>query len=89
MKKIFEQPQFEVKDYDSFFYELAYAPRQVRFWDFYLDKYSWGIMYNDEIICACCGGILMIEDVLRCCPRDVEPIHVYDYWVDFTDYIRD
>lgn len=35
----------------------------------------------DIIICACCGSTFEIEDV--------EIIKVYDYWVNFSDYIGD
>lgn len=60
------------------------TPTQVMFWQ---DRekmhennidYFVGIAYHDEIICACCGGIVEINEV--------ENIETFP-WVDITDAI--
>ena len=48
-----------------------------------------GIAYRDEIICACCGGVFDIEDVLDMTGEFgiVNPIYPYGTWVNITDEI--
>lgn len=60
------------------------TPTQVAFWDVDGDHYIGGIAYGDEIICCCCGGVISIEEVREFAPEGVEPIVVYDEWVDLS-----
>lgn len=60
------------------------TPTQVIFWqdaetmcETGADRFA-GIAYHDEIICACCGGIVEISEV--------ENIKILP-WVDITDAI--
>jgi transcription elongation factor Elf1 len=70
------------------FYE---NPTQVIF----ADPDNWGewivgIAYEDKIICACCGGVFEIEDVVEIGFEAglANPIHSYSYWVDVSNEIR-
>ncbi len=60
------------------------TPTQVMFWqDAEIMRennvdYFVGIAYHDEIICACCGGIVEISEV-----ENIETLP----WVDITDAI--
>ena len=48
-----------------------------------------GIAYGDEIICACCGGIYSIEEVIEIARENgvKKAIYEYDSWVDLTEEI--
>jgi hypothetical protein len=62
-------------------------PKQVLFAD---EEGTWqcGIAYEDYVICACCGGIFYIEDIIENAPSYVQyPIHEYETWVSLTDEI--
>ena len=50
-----------------------------------------GIAYRDEVICACCGGVFAIEDVLESAEEYglARGIYSYDEWVDISDAIID
>ena len=43
-----------------------------------------GIAYKDEIICACCGGIFNIDDVVEQATADgvKQAIYPYEDWID-------
>ena len=45
-----------------------------------------GIAYKDEIICACCGGIFDIDDVIDQATADgvMNPIYSYEDWNDIS-----
>ncbi len=45
-----------------------------------------GIAYKDEIICACCGGIFDIDDVIEQAKLDgvKQAIYPYEDWVDIA-----
>lgn len=43
-----------------------------------------GIAYKNEIICACCGGVYEIEDLLLRRPQEIKE---WEFWVDFTHEI--
>ena len=65
-------------------------PKQVVFADpDNCGEWLTGIAYKDEIICACCGGVFEIEDVLDM--ANVEginnPIHEYGEWIDISTEI--
>lgn len=53
-------------------------PKQVKFED-EEGNLCYGIAYHDEIICACCGGILD--------PEEVKIIKVYNDWCGFASWI--
>ena len=42
-----------------------------------------GIAYKDEIICACCGGVFEIEDVINSVEDPEKAIFPYADWIDF------
>lgn len=58
-------------------------PTQVKFMDYFGTIHT-GIAYKDEIICACCGGVYEIEDLLLRRPQEVKEL---EFWVDFTHEI--
>ena len=61
---------------------------QVKFWDG--EHWCTGIMVGSRIVCACCGGIFDVDEVLND-GREIgieDPIVVYDTWVDISDEIR-
>lgn len=66
-------------------YESFDTPTQVAFFD--EGHYCAGIAYGKEIICACCGGVVEINEVYEFAPCNVEPIVVYDNWVDFCESV--
>ena len=45
-----------------------------------------GIAYRDEIICACCGGVFSISDVVEMAEEDGVKCAIYDYseWSDIS-----
>lgn len=59
-------------------------PKQVMFWDYFEEKYCFGIGYKDVIICGCCGSIFEINDVLENTPEDHVAIYPYETWVDLS-----
>ena len=48
-----------------------------------------GIAYKDEIICACCGGIFDIDDVIGQAKLDGRRCAIYPYedWIDVASEI--
>ena len=66
----------------SFWYDV---PTQVAWFDG--GTYAAGIAYHDEIICACCGGVESIEEVIEYTPEGVVPIVEYKNWIDFKEDI--
>ena len=61
------------------------VPTQVAYFD--EDHYEAGIAYQDEVICACCGGVTSIEEIIEFAPSGVTPIVAYKKWVSFRDEI--
>ncbi len=62
-------------------------PTQVKFWDAESERYICGIAYRDEVICSECGGIILIDELYESTPDGIEPIKIFDSWVDFNEYI--
>lgn len=62
-------------------------PTQVAYFE--SPVYHSGIAYRDEIICACCGGVLSIEEIIEDSPAGVISIVIYDEWVDIRSEIID
>lgn len=54
-------------------------------------RFENGIAYDDEIICACCGAIFEIDDVIAdaefCGIPEATAIQEYGMWVNFSEYI--
>lgn len=59
------------------------VPTQVAWFDD--GAYAAGIAYGDEIICACCGGVTSIEEIIEYTPEGVVPIVEYKNWIDFKE----
>ena len=68
------------------FYE---TPTQVAYWDVDGDHYVGGIAYQDAIICACCGGIMDINEIIEFAPCGVNPIVEYNHWLDISYEVMD
>lgn len=56
------------------------TPEQVHFFDPDSKEWLYGIAYNSEIICACCGSVFPLDEV-----TDVTELA----WIDFVDAIQD
>ena len=63
------------------------APTQVAWFED--NHYNAGIAYRDEIICACCGGVISIKETVDFAPSGVAPIVAYDEWVNIHEEIID
>lgn len=64
------------------------CPTQVMFCQ---ENGEWasGIAYCDEIICGCCGGVMLIEEIYEFAPKSIKnPIHIYENWIDLTEEIQ-
>lgn len=57
-------------------------PTQVKFGNKGEMETHIGIAYHNYIICACCGGIFLLDD-------DNETVEILEEmnWVDFSEYI--
>ena len=60
------------------------TPTQVAWFDD--GAYEAGIAYHDEVICACCGGVTEIDDLIRA-PIGVAPIVTYKHWYSFKETV--
>ena len=80
------------------------TPTQVKFVDFGIapednnGEVLWlgGIAYGNEIICGCCGAIILLEDLYADYedlkddfPGLESPIEIYNDWVDISDCIKE
>ena len=68
-------------------------PTQVMFPDFDDDsRESWlvGIAYKTEIICACCGGVFTVAEVMDCANECgyKEAIYPFSTWESLVDAIN-
>ena len=67
------------------------VPTQVVFYDGGYDSPNFcaGIAYKDEIICACCGGVMKISEVIADAEEDGIKTAIYDYvdWYDMREAI--
>ena len=65
-----------------------YKPTQVIYYDADSDCWKSGIAYCGEIICACCGGVIEIDEIYEFAPAEIaQPIFKYDVWCDITEGI--
>ena len=62
-------------------------PTQIAFWDYDGCHWNGGIAYGTEIICGCCGGIIDIDEIYEFAPDDIDPIHVFDEWLNLSGEI--
>ena len=62
------------------------CPKQVMYFDSHCEEWRVGIAYHDEIICACCGGIFEIDEIIANAKENglKQAIYPYEYWVDIT-----
>lgn len=67
-------------------------PRQVMFYDG--ESMCAGILYGEQIICGCCGGVFDAYDVVTmardACAEgeEVVAIKLFDTWMDISDEIK-
>lgn len=59
-------------------------PTQVYFWDSENECWVGGIGYGTEIICGCCGGVIDIDEIYEFAPDGIDPLHIFDEWVDIS-----
>ena len=59
-------------------------PTQVAFWDVEGSHWVGGIAYGTEIICGCCGGVVDIDEIYEFAPEDIDPIQIFEDWVDIN-----
>ncbi len=58
--------------------------KQIKWFDKENELVHGGILLdNGDIICACCGGLIPVDEQLG----EVEILDIYDSWVDFSDEI--
>lgn len=55
-------------------------PTQVNFFHPDSNEWCYGIAYNSEIICACCGGVIPIDEA-----TDITELT----WINFVEAIQD
>lgn len=54
------------------------------------DNSGWnaGIAFEDKVICACCGNVISIGDLIEECDDDIAcPIYEYKGWVSIAGQI--
>ena len=62
------------------------TPTQVRFYDD--GTYGTGISFGEVVICACCGGVMSLEEIYELADEDgVQAIYEYKTWEDITESI--
>ena len=63
------------------------APVQVMFYDG--ENMCAGILFGEQIICGCCGGVFDVDDIVEMARADGEDaIRLFDTWADLSDEIR-
>ena len=69
-------------------YEQFDIPTQVVFYDADGDCWKSGIAYGGIIICACCGGVIEIDEIYEFAPAEIaQPVFAYKNWCDITESI--
>jgi hypothetical protein len=68
-------------------YKSHSTAQQVKFWDG--EGWCAGILIGRRIICACCGGIFDVDEILENAREDgiENPIVPFNTWVDISDEI--
>ena len=63
-----------------------HTPVQVMFHDCY--GWNAGIAFEDKVICAHCGDVVSIGELIEDCDDDITcPIYEYKEWASLTDDI--
>lgn len=63
------------------------VPHQVMFYDG--EGMCPGILFQNHIICGCCGDVFSVEDVVDMVrDSEVEAIRLFKTWMDLSDEIR-
>ena len=70
-------------------------PTQVMFYEAESNTWSWGVAYKDDIICACCGCVLHITEIIddfndyakENGAKISKPIYEYNCWCDIVESI--
>ena len=63
------------------------APVQVMFYDG--ENMCAGILFGEQIICGCCGGVFDVYDVVTMAQDDgVDAIKMFEVWADISDEIK-
>lgn len=63
------------------------VPVQVMFYDG--ENMCAGILFGEQIICGCCGGVFDVYDIVEMARADGEDaIRLFDTWADLSDEIR-
>jgi hypothetical protein len=63
------------------------APVQVMFYDG--ENMCAGILFGEQIICGCCGGVFDIDTILENAREDgCVPIKVFETWADIGEAIE-
>ena len=60
-------------------------PKQVMFWDG--EGMCSGILYKDVVICACCGGVYEVQDILENVPEGQTALRIFKDWIGFSEEI--
>ncbi len=65
----------------------AEIPRQVMFYDG--ESMCSGIMIGNKIICACCGALFEVDEVVKNAREDgKDAIRMFEYWVNLSTEIE-
>ena len=68
------------------------TPRQVVFVEPNKEElqFCMGIAYKDEVICACCGGVFEISEILEAGVEYdlIQSIWIYEEWMDCSSNIQ-
>ena len=63
------------------------VPAQVMFYDG--DNMCPGIMIGDKIVCACCGALYEVDEVVSYAREDgCEAILMFPYWVNLAEEVQ-
>ena len=62
-------------------------PVQVMFYDG--EGMCSGIMWGDQIVCACCGATFWVDEVVENAKADgIDAIKMFEAWVDISNEIK-
>ena len=64
-------------------------PTQVLFYNIDADdgNYTFGIAYHDTVICGCCGGVFMVDELYDFTPNGKTPIYPLKGWENLDEEI--
>lgn len=65
------------------------TPHQVMFYDGGGKGMCAGILFQNHILCGCCGGVFHVDEVVENARDEgVDAIRVFDSWVDVSEEIK-